>query len=565
MTDYMLADVEFSGDNDGGSIIVDPASHPTVRIDLDAGENITVTFINHKLGSISGCVWHDLDGDGIQDDGELGASGVTVFLNRIDGGSGTSTNSTGHYSFRNLEPGNYTVRFGLPSGHFFSPQDQGGDDTIDSDANIVSGQTTTISLGIGENAQNWDAGITTQTGTIIIKKLTNNGGPTIFGFTDDIAGPNSFTLGHGHTETFLDVPAGTYTVTEDDPGPVYELNRIEFDDPSGGSSDDVSTRTATIDLAPGETVECTFVNRSLTGTIIIKKLTTNAGPTIFGFTDDIAGPNSFTLGHGHTETFENVLAGTYTVTEDDPGPVYELNRIEFDDPTGNSSGDVATRTATIDLDPGETVECTFVNRPQDVGNPAISISKTPDQQTITSGDDATFTILVENTGAVDLVNVSVSDPLAPDCDRIIGSLAVGMSVSYQCTIPNVTESFTNIGYVNAEAGECNPVSDNDTAKVIVVCNDGDQDGVCDDEDNCPNKPNPNQLNSDTDMLGDACDNCDYVDNPGQKDSDGDGTGDACETTPPVPEVATIVLFGLGLTALGGFVWFKRRRQSTVTA
>ncbi|MCP4707030.1 MAG: LPXTG cell wall anchor domain-containing protein, partial [Planctomycetes bacterium] len=91
------------------------------------------------------------------------------------------------------------------------------------------------------------------------------------------------------------------------------------------------------------------------------------------------------------------------------------------------------------------------------------------------------------------------------------------------------------------------------------------DGVCDNEDNCPNKPNPNQLNSDTDMLGDACDNCDYVDNPGQADADGDGSGDACDVTPPVPELPTMLLLGLGLAALGGFVLIRKRRQGLTAA
>ena len=59
--------------------------------------------------------------------------------------------------------------------------------------------------------------------------------------------------------------------------------------------------------------------------------------------------------------------------------------------------------------------------------PAISIEKTPDLQTIVPGDDAPFTILVTNTGPVDLVNVVVTDPLAPGCDLAIGDLAVGAS------------------------------------------------------------------------------------------------------------------------------------------
>ncbi len=72
--------------------------------------------------------------------------------------------------------------------------------------------------------------------------------------------------------------------------------------------------------------------------------------------------------------------------------------------------------------------------------------------------------------------------------------------------------------------------------------DADEDGVADDEDNCPIDPNPNQEDTDQDGEGDACDvdddndtiddtvdNCQFDPNPDQTDTDGDGAGDACDT------------------------------------
>ncbi|MCB9738956.1 MAG: lamin tail domain-containing protein [Deltaproteobacteria bacterium] len=57
--------------------------------------------------------------------------------------------------------------------------------------------------------------------------------------------------------------------------------------------------------------------------------------------------------------------------------------------------------------------------------------------------------------------------------------------------------------------------------------DKDKDGVLDNDDNCPDMPNKDQLDSDNDGAGDVCDNC-VLQNPDQKDTDGDGLGDACD-------------------------------------
>ncbi|MFZ5981469.1 MAG: thrombospondin type 3 repeat-containing protein, partial [Candidatus Zixiibacteriota bacterium] len=69
------------------------------------------------------------------------------------------------------------------------------------------------------------------------------------------------------------------------------------------------------------------------------------------------------------------------------------------------------------------------------------------------------------------------------------------------------------------------------AVFVVADTDRDQDGILNDEDNCPDFPNPGQHNHDSDSLGDACDNCDWVANDNQADSDEDGYGDICDNCP----------------------------------
>ncbi|MCO4762953.1 MAG: lamin tail domain-containing protein [Myxococcales bacterium] len=61
--------------------------------------------------------------------------------------------------------------------------------------------------------------------------------------------------------------------------------------------------------------------------------------------------------------------------------------------------------------------------------------------------------------------------------------------------------------------------------------DSDKDGITDDKDNCPKKPNKEQKDADKDTIGDVCDNCPLTKNTDQKDGNKDGQGDAC--TPAV--------------------------------
>ena len=104
----------------------------------------------------------------------------------------------------------------------------------------------------------------------------------------------------------------------------------------------------------------------------------------------------------------------------------------------------------------------------DVINPAIAIAKTPDYQMVRFGDTVTFTIVVTNSGDVPLVSVTVSDALAPDCDRSLGALAIGQSTQYLCSLVNVTSDFTNNAIVTASPPIGADVTSNDTASVDVI-------------------------------------------------------------------------------------------------
>jgi hypothetical protein len=111
--------------------------------------------------SLGDTVWYDTNEDGIQDAGELGVPDVTVHLMDCAGHilATTTTDADGFYIFTNLLAGDYNVHFVPPLGYVFSPQDQGGDDSDDSDVNPANGMTICTTLESGENDMTWDAGI----------------------------------------------------------------------------------------------------------------------------------------------------------------------------------------------------------------------------------------------------------------------------------------------------------------------------------------------------------------------------------------------------------------------
>ena len=82
---------------------------------------------------------------------------------------------------------------------------------------------------------------------------------------------------------------------------------------------------------------------------------------------------------------------------------------------------------------------------------------------------------------------------------------------------------------NSSDGSCTDDPDGiQEPLLLLACDDGDGDGVCDDVDNCPLNANPGQQDSDGDGVGDTCDNCLINANSDQLDADGDGVGDACD-------------------------------------
>ena len=101
--------------------------------------------------SVGHRVWEDMNGNGIQDEGEPGLSDVTVDLIR-----GTTvvaarvTDGQGRFSFSGIYPGSYSLRCALPSGCVVTKLNQGGDASLDNDAQ-ASGGTAVFALASGQS------------------------------------------------------------------------------------------------------------------------------------------------------------------------------------------------------------------------------------------------------------------------------------------------------------------------------------------------------------------------------------------------------------------------------
>ena len=115
-----------------------------------------------KATGVGNLVWLDVNNNGIQDGGEVGVSGIDVEL-KIDGGASVGTTTTdvnGYYAFTGLSPQTYRLYFtGLPAGYAFSTQNVGGDDTIDSDVNLSTGESDAVVVTTDVFNSSIDAGV----------------------------------------------------------------------------------------------------------------------------------------------------------------------------------------------------------------------------------------------------------------------------------------------------------------------------------------------------------------------------------------------------------------------
>jgi|GEM_PF-2926837 len=266
-----------------------PTTGKTTNISLAPGDNDLTwdagLYLEVIYASLGDFVWEDLNMNGIQELTEPGIENVTVNLysrgadNTCDTAGlpdeSTATNTAGYYNFIDLTPGNYCVEFVPPNGFVFSPVDQGGDDSKDSDADTSSGKTIVTTLDPGENDPSWDTGLyqpvlTAALGNFVWLDLNMDGiqddavdEPGIEDITVNLLSPGVDNLCNTGDEVVVDSTTtdinGNYGFNDLQPGEYC----VEFAKPTGFVFSPVNTTTNELDsdadLLNGQTTTITLI------------------------------------------------------------------------------------------------------------------------------------------------------------------------------------------------------------------------------------------------------------------------------------------------------------------
>lgn len=285
------------GTFDGGVAWFNNATGQWVRgfrtIDGDLGGNTfgkssgmgdTSALCNPPPLEIGNRVWDDVNGNGVQDPGEPGLSGVNVTLSWSGGSVATTSNIDGNYYFtREAATGafsqtlqqykTYTITFSTPAGYSLtvpnaqaisgSPSSNDSiSDTRDSDAVLIDNVATILYTtgAFGENNHGLDAGFARPVAGSV--NVTNTPPPPpqikVVKYT------NGFDADTG-TGPFIGVGKPvTWTYAFTNTGAVSLTNLILNDTPAGAVTSCTPSLSG-LQLAPGGRVTCTLSSTAVAG------------------------------------------------------------------------------------------------------------------------------------------------------------------------------------------------------------------------------------------------------------------------------------------------------------
>ena len=286
-----------------------------------------------------------------------GAAGSFGFTQNLDASGGFSLSDGGSKAFGGVPFGTYTVtENSLPLGWTLNNIDCSA-----STAGVATAAGSTVTILLDSASDRFDCTYNNQArGRIIVTKTTDptpDPDATQFSFTPSWGA--AFTLADGEQEGPVELAPGAYSVAETVPGGWDQLSVV-----CSSSLGDTEVESA-LELDAGETITCAFANQA-DANIVVTKVTEPVGdPAVFDFTSNYDA-DGFSLSDGQSNDSGDIDPGSYNVAET---PAAGWNTTS----DCVSSNDDAETAASISLQAGETVSCTFTNTRQ---RGAIEVTKT---------------------------------------------------------------------------------------------------------------------------------------------------------------------------------------------
>jgi hypothetical protein len=352
-----------------GNHVTVAAGQAATNVDFGDESSTVVTPPPPTGGSISGTVFNDANGDGVQDDGEPSIAGVTVYDDATNAGvfkTGdleATTNAAGVYTFTGLSAGAYLIRQILPSGDKQTFPTLGFGNHVTLTANQ---STTNINFG-------------DESSTVVTPPPPPSGGSitgTVFNDANGNGKQDSGELGIANVSVYIDATnAGVFKTgdleTTTNASGIYTFTGLSASTylvrqilPSGdkqtlptngfGNHVTLTTGQAATNANFGDQGAAAVVPASITGTVINVADSNGIGDVVMYIDLNNAGvfqagdPEAITSGSG-VYTFTNLAAGTYIVRQMIPSGDIQIspannfgNHVTVaagQDSTGNNFGD----------------------------------------------------------------------------------------------------------------------------------------------------------------------------------------------------------------------------------
>jgi plastocyanin len=367
---YLITEAALSGWDLTALVINDPDNGSSIdlaagvaTVDVDAGEDITVTYTNTKRGSITVVKNAIPDGD---TDFMFTSTIPDNLAFSLDDDSDPALSNT--VTFSNLVPTTYTITEAALGGWSLTGLVITEDKVMNSTQDMANG-IATITVDPGESVT--VAYTNTKLGAITVVKDAIPDDSADFTFTSLITGHTSFMLDDDSDPTLSNsrvisgLLPGSYAITEAALAG-WDLTALVINDPDNGSSVNLTTRVATIDVDAGEAITVTFTNTKRGSITVVKDAIPNDGAD-FSFTSDIPSNTNFQLDDDsdpvlpNLRAFGDLVPGTYTITEAALSGWKLDDLVISEDKLANSTRDIPNGVATIMVDPGESVTVTFTN------------------------------------------------------------------------------------------------------------------------------------------------------------------------------------------------------------